>query len=54
LRDFLCAAIRQIAVEKHGKLNGKARFVIAMHSPAGTVETGRRVCPPEKKAGKLP
>jgi len=26
------------------------RFVIALHSPAGVVETGERVCPPEKKA----
>jgi hypothetical protein len=28
-------------------------FVIALHSPDGVVETGLRVCPPEKSAGKL-
>jgi hypothetical protein len=27
-----------------------AGFVIALHSPSGVVETGLRVCPPEKKA----
>ena len=29
------------------------RLVIALHSPGGTVETGLRVCPPEKEARKL-
>ena len=29
------------------------RFVIALHSPEEVVETGLRVCPPEKKATRL-
>jgi len=34
-------------------LSPNHRFVIALHSPDGVLETGLRVCPPEKKAVKL-
>jgi hypothetical protein len=29
------------------------RFVIAFHSPSGLVETGLRICPPEKMAERF-
>ena len=28
-------------------------FVIALHSPSGLVETGLRICPPEKMAERF-
>src|SRR5258708_33312232 len=44
----MCASAFHLA-----SLSPHHRFVIALHSPGGVAETGLRVCPPEKNAGKL-
>ncbi len=46
-------ADERLAADKSQAAFPHHRFVIAMHSSAGVVETGLRVCPPEKKAQKL-
>jgi hypothetical protein len=40
--------------DKVKSLSPHDRFVIALHSPEGIIETGLLVCPSEKKARKLP
>jgi hypothetical protein len=41
------------SADKVKSLSPHHRFVIALHSPDGVVETGLRICPPEKNAPKL-
>jgi hypothetical protein len=44
---------RFLLPRKVKSLSPNHRFVIALHSPDGVVETGLLVCPAEKKAVKL-
>jgi len=45
--------IEQVLTSNLKSLSPNHRFVIALHSLDGVVESGLRVCPPEKKAVKL-
>ena len=40
------------SADKVKSLSPNRRFVIALHSPSGVVETGLRVCPSEKSGAK--
>jgi hypothetical protein len=46
------ATDRILLKAKVKSLSPNHRFVIALHSPDGVVETGLRLCPPEKKGLK--
>jgi hypothetical protein len=49
-RDFAVQHRQAPGADKVKLLSLYHRFVIALHSPDGVVETGLRVCPPEKSA----
>jgi hypothetical protein len=51
-RDFAVQHRQAPGADKVKLLSLYHRFVIASHSPDGVVETGLRVCPPEKKRMK--
>jgi hypothetical protein len=51
--DGLRKEVGELGRCKVKSLSLNDRFVIALHSPSGVIETGLPLCPPEKKARKL-